>query len=61
MRIGFYGLTHLGITYLSATVYKGFNVTGCDDDQVIKKIKSNNYTKEPYIFEVLKKNKKKYI
>jgi|688.fasta_scaffold25888_5 UDPglucose 6-dehydrogenase len=59
MRIGFYGLTHLGITYLSATVYKGFNVIGCDDDQVIKKIKSNNHIKEPYIFEVLKKNKKK--
>ena len=55
MKIGFYGLTHLGITYLSATTYKGFDVVGYDDAEVIKKIRSNNYIKEPNIFRVLKK------
>jgi len=61
MKIGFYGLTHLGITYLSATVYKGFDVIGFDDNEVIKKIKSNKYIKEPHIFSVLKNNKEKIL
>lgn len=61
MKIGFFGLTHLGITYLSATVYKGFDVIGFDDKEVIKKIKSNKYIKEPHIFSVLKNNKEKIL
>ena len=45
MKIGFYGLSHLGLTYLSATLYKGFTTVGCDEKSVLKKIKSNEYYK----------------
>ena len=50
MKIGFYGLSHLGLTYLSATSYKGFKTVGCDEISILEKIKSNNYVKEPNIF-----------
>jgi UDPglucose 6-dehydrogenase len=58
MKIGFYGLSHLGLTYLSATSYKGFNTVGCDEISILEKIKSNNYVKEPNVFEIIKRNKK---
>lgn len=61
MLIGFYGLTHLGLSYLSASLYKGFKTIGYDKTSVLKKIKSKKYFKEPYIFEQIKKNKKKNI
>lgn len=58
MKIGFYGLSHLGLTYLSATSYKGFKTVGCDEISILEKIKSNNYVKEPNIFEIIERNKK---
>jgi UDP-N-acetyl-D-mannosaminuronate dehydrogenase len=59
MLIGYYGLTHLGLSYLSASLYKGFRTIGYDKTSVLKKIKSKKYFKEPYIFEQIKKKKKK--
>jgi UDP-N-acetyl-D-mannosaminuronate dehydrogenase len=58
MKIGFYGLSHLGLTYLSATSHKGFATVGCDEISILKKINSNNYVKEPNVFEIVKRNKK---
>ena len=36
MKIGFFGLTHLGLNYLAASAAKGFKVVGFDhNDNVI--------------------------
>ena len=59
IKIGFYGLSHLGLCYLVATAEKKYSVVGCDKQEIIKNIKKNNYLKEPKVFEYYKKNKKR--
>lgn len=61
LKIGFIGMSHLGLCYLAATASKKLNVIGYDKDQ--KKIKElkNNFKisiQEPLLMETLKKNKK---
>lgn len=50
MKIGFYGLTHLGLVYSIVSAEKGFNVNAVDDDQLkindIKNNKINFYEKK---------------
>ena len=61
MKIGFVGMTHLGINYLAATAEKNFNVIGFDENKKkIKELKNNiiNYN-EPLLKKTIKKNKKK--
>ena len=61
MKIGFVGMTHLGINYLAATAEKNFNVIGFDENK--KKINElKNYIinyNEPLLKKTIKKNKKK--
>lgn len=59
IKIGFYGLSHLGLCYLVATAEKKYSVVGCDKQEIIKNIKKNNYLKEPKVFEYYKKNEKR--
>jgi len=61
MKIGFVGMTHLGINYLAATAEKNFNVIGFDENKKkIKELKNHiiNYN-EPLLKKTIKKNKKK--
>ena len=61
MKIGFVGMTHLGINYLAATAERNFNVIGFDENK--KKINElKNYIinyNEPLLKKTIKKNKKK--
>jgi len=63
MKIGFVGLTHLGLNYLVAAAEKGFYCLGYDNNH--EKIKNLNNNKldffEPRFDFFLKKNKKKII
>jgi UDPglucose 6-dehydrogenase len=61
-KIAFFGLTHLGLTYLAATSQKGIKTTGFDIDNS-KVNRLNNYQtdiKEPKLLSILKKNKVKF-
>ena len=61
MKIGFVGMTHLGLCQIAACAEKKFNVFGFDAN--FEKIKDLNnykiYYKEPFLLKLLKKNKKK--
>ena len=59
MNISFFGLSHLGLNYLSASAAKGFKVIGYDKNKnLIEKLNSNTKIfKEPHLFENLKKYK----
>ena len=62
-KIGYVGLTHLGLTYLTSSVMKNFSVVGYDND----KDKINNFNNnffditEKNLIQRLKKNKNKII
>ena len=61
LKVGFAGLTHLGLNYLAASAEMGLNVVGLDFDR--KKLnKLKDYVieyKEPNLEKVIRKNKKK--
>ncbi len=61
MKIGFFGMSHLGLNYLAASAARGFKVVGYDTNNSL--IKSLNLgTKifdEPNLFSRIKKNKEK--
>ena len=61
-KIGFCGMSHLGLCYSTAAAEKGFQITCFDFDE--KKInhlkKSNLEVEEPELKELINKNKKKY-
>ena len=61
MKIGFVGMTHLGLCYLAACVHKKFSVKGFDLDR--EKINNLNNLiiehDEPLLKKILNKNKKK--
>ena len=63
MKIGFFGLTHLGLNYLAASAAKGFKVVGFDhNDNVISKLsKFEKIINEPNLFKNIKKFKKNII
>ena len=62
IKIGFVGLTHLGLNYLAATVQKKYLVIGFDTDkQIIKKLNKDIIEhKEPNLRNLILKNKKKF-
>ena len=61
MKIGFFGMSHLGLNYLAASAARGFKVIGYDTNNSL--IKSLNLgTKifdEPNLFSRIKKDKEK--
>ena len=59
-KIGFVGLSHLGLNYLAASAQKGFRVTGLDIDRdKINKLKNFQVDyKEPRLEKTIYKNKK---
>ena len=61
MKIGFVGLTHLGLNYLAATAQKNFNVAGFDiDANKVENYKKFNFEhKEPFLKQTIYKNKNK--
>lgn len=61
MKIGFVGMTHLGLCQIAACAEKKFEVFGFDtNSKKIKDIKNLNiYYKEPLLLKFLKKNKKR--
>lgn len=63
MKIGFFGLTHLGLNYLAASAAKGFRVVGFDyNDNVISRLnKFEKIINEPNLFKNIKKFKKNII
>lgn len=63
IKIGFIGLTHLGLNYLAATAQKKFSVIGVDiSKSKIEKLKQNNIEyKEPYLKNTILKNKKRIL
>ena len=60
MKIGFVGMTHLGLCQIAACAEKKFKVFGLDSNT--EKIKDLNnlkiYYKEPFLLKLLKKIKK---
>jgi len=62
-KIGFCGMSHLGLCYSTAAAEKGFQITCFDFDE--KKInhlkKSNLEVEEPELKELINKNKKKIL
>ena len=61
LKVGFAGLTHLGLNYLAASAEMGLNVVGLDfDRKKLNKLKDSVIEyKEPNLEEVIRKNKKK--
>ena len=61
IKVGFVGLTHLGLNYLAATSTKNFSVVGFDENyKKINELKSLVIdVKEPGLLESIKKNIKK--
>ena len=61
MKIGFLGMTHLGLNYLAASAQKKFEVIGFDQSsEKISKLKNFFVdVKEPYLKKTLLKNKKR--
>ncbi len=62
-KIGFVGLSHLGLNYLAASSEKNFNVIGIEPDKkLLSRIKKFDIPyEEPKLKNILKKNKKKII
>ena len=60
IKIGFVGLTHLGLNYLAASAQKKFSVTGIDTNskKIIKLDKNIIEYEEPYLKKVILKNNK---
>ena len=60
IKLGFVGLTHLGLNYLAASAQKKFSVTGVDTDskKVLKLNKNIIEYEEPNLKKVILKNKK---
>lgn len=60
MKIGFFGLSHLGLNYLAANAFKGHKVIGYDrDNYLIKDLTSGKKLfKEPFLFENINRYKK---
>ncbi len=61
LKIGFIGMSHLGLCYLAATASKKINVIGYDKDNIKINELNNNFKigiQEPLLIETLKKNKK---
>ena len=60
LKVGFVGLTHLGLTYLAASSEKGFKVKGIDLNQnKINKLKKFDIEyKEPNLKKTIFQNKK---
>ena len=63
IKVGFSGLSHLGICYLIATALKGYNVVGFDEDsEVIKNLNNKIFPiYEPHLKNALQKVKKKIV
>ena len=63
IKIGFVGLTHLGLNYLAATAQKKYSVIGIDaDDKIIEKLDKNLIeNKEPNLRNLILKNRKKIL
>ena len=61
MKIGFIGLSHLGLCYLAASAEKGCQVIGYsrDKDLLLSLSEFELSVKEPNLVKTLKKNKKK--
>jgi len=59
IKIGFVGLTHLGLNYLAATAQKKYSVIGIDaDDKIIEKLDKNLIeNKEPNLRNLIFKNR----
>ena len=62
LKVGFVGLTHLGLTYLAASSEKGFKVKGIDLNQnKINKLKKFDIEyEEPNLRKTIFQNKKKH-
>ena len=60
LKVGFVGLTHLGLNYLAASAEMGLNVVGLDfDKKKINKLKDSIVEyKEPNLEKVISKNQK---
>ena len=60
LKVGFVGLTHLGLNYLAASAEMGLNVVGLDfDKNKINKLKDSIVEyKEPNLEKVISKNQK---
>ena len=60
MKIGFFGMSHLGLNYLTASAVKGFKVVGYDTNKNLIDILNSGkkIIKEPGLFENIKKYKK---
>ena len=56
-KIGYVGLTHLGLSYLASSLVKNYKVIGVDDDKKkIEKLKKNEVIySEPKLNNILKK------
>ena len=63
IKIGFVGLTHLGLNYLAATVQKNYSVIGVDtNEKIIKRLNKNIIDhREPNLKKLITKNKKKIL
>ena len=63
LKVGFVGLTHLGLTYLAASSEKGFKVKGIDLNQnKINKLKTFKIEyDEPNLKTTIFRNKKNYF
>jgi UDPglucose 6-dehydrogenase len=61
MKIGFFGMSHLGLNYLAASAARGFKVVGYDtNNSLIKSLNlGNKIFDEPNLFSRIKKDKKK--
>ena len=59
LKVGFAGLTHLGLNYLAASAEMGLNVVGLDfDRKKLNKLKDSVIEyKEPNLEEVIRKKK----
>ena len=62
-KIGFCGMSHLGLCYSTAAAEKGFQVTCFDfDDKKINHLKNSNLEiEEPDLKDLINKNKKKLM
>ena len=63
IKLGFVGLTHLGLNYLAASAQKNFSVTGVDinNKKIIRLNKKIIEYEEPNLKKVILKNNKKGI
>lgn len=63
MKIGFFGMSHLGLNYLAASATRGFEVVGYDKSETLIRDLNLGYKifNEPNLFEKIKVNKKKIL